>query len=126
MLSYFNENIWSEFKNAHYNNLDANELSLNEYYLKFGGEDITLAINNRENTWTEKNYDFILNNLQSFTRRLEDTKIAEAPITALKQILQAIISISKKSVNSDNLKTIIDIVKEIESHLKELVDTRLD
>ena len=97
----------------HKENTPTDEETVDELRRRCPGEDLSLLLKQRDNTWIEQAKGQLKGNLNRFSRRLEDKRDANKPADLLERALSALQSID---CNQDSFKDdsrIEEMVKEI-------------
>lgn len=97
----------------HQENTPTDEETVDELRQRCPGEDLSLLLKQRDNTWIEQAKGPLKGNLKRFSRRLEDNRDANKPVDLLERALSALKSVdcNQKSFTDD--PHIEDMVKEI-------------
>lgn len=110
---FFFKNLWDDFLKQHKENTPTDEETVDELRRRCPGEDLSLLLKQRDNTWIEQAKGQLKGNLNRFSRRLEDKRDANKPADLLERALSALQSID---CNQDSFKDdsrIEEMVKEI-------------
>lgn len=110
---FFFKDLWDDFLKQHQENIPQDEETVEELRQRCPGEDLSLLLKQRDQTWNEKAKGQLKGNLNRFSRRLEDKRDTNKPADLIERVLSAIRSVDYEQDSFINDPRIEEMVKEI-------------
>ena len=110
---FFFKDLWDDFLKQHQENIPQDEETVEELRQRCPGEDLSLLLKQRDQTWNEKAKGQLKGNLNRFSRRLEDKRDTNKPADLIERALSAIRSVDYEQDSFINDPRIEEMVKEI-------------
>lgn len=110
---FFFKDLWDDFLKQHQENIPQDEETVEELRQRCPGEDLSLLLKQRDQTWNEKAKGQLKGNLNRFSRRLEDKRDTNKPEDLIERALSAIRSVDYEQDSFINDPRIEEMVKEI-------------
>ena len=124
---FFFKDLWDDFLKQHQENTPADEETVDELRQRCPGEDLSLLLKQRDNTWVEQAKGQLKGNLNRFSRRLEDKRDANKPADLLERALSALQSVDCDQDSFKDDPHIEEMVKEISKitwEMKKILERR--
>ena len=110
---FFFKDLWDDFLKQHQENIPQDEETVEELRQRCPGEDLSLLLKQRDQTWNEKAKGQLKGNLNRFSPRLEDKRDTNKPADLIERALSAIRSVDYEQDSFINDPRIEEMVKEI-------------
>ena len=110
---FFFKELWDDFLKQHQENTPVDEETVEELRQRCPGEDLSLLLKQRDNTWVEQAKGQLKGNLNRFSRRLEDNRDANKPADLLERALSALKSVDYEQSSFTEDPHIKEMVREI-------------
>ena len=110
---FFFKELWDDFLKQHQENTPVDEETVEELRQRCPGEDLSLLLKQRDNTWVEQAKGQLKGNLNRFSRRLEDKRDANKPADLLERALSALKSVDYEQSSFTEDPHIKEMVREI-------------
>lgn len=110
---FFYRDLWSDFLKQHQDTTPSDEETVEELRQRCPGEDLSLLLKQRDNTWLEQAKGQLKGNLNRFTRKLEDRRDAAKPADLIERALSALKSVDYEQSSFTEDPRILEMVKEI-------------
>ena len=110
---FFYKDLWEGFLEQHQKNTPTDEETVQELRERCPGEDLSLLLRQRDNTWIEQAKGQLKGNLNRFTRKLEDKRDATKPAALIERALSALRSVNCKQSSFTEDPHIREMIKEI-------------
>lgn len=124
---FFFKELWMDFLKQHQEKTPQDEESVEELRQRCPGEDLSLLLKQRDNTWVEQAKGQLKGNLNRFSRRLEDRRDANKPADLIERALSALKSVDCEQDSFFEDPRIAEMVKEINRltwEMKKILDRR--
>lgn len=124
---FFFKDLWDDFLRQHQEKTPIDEETVDELRERCPGEDLSLLLKQRDNTWVEQAKGQLKGNLNRFSRRLEDKRDANKPADLLERALSALKSVDCDQDSFLGDPRIAEMVKEISKitwEMKKILDRR--
>ncbi len=112
---FFFKDLWDDFLKHHQENTPVDEESVDELRQRCPGEDLSLLLKQRDNTWIEQAKGQLKGNLNRFSRRLEDKRDANKPADLLERALSALQAVDSNQDSFKNDPHVAEMVNAINS-----------
>ena len=110
---FFFKDLWEDFLKQHQENTPPDEETVQELRERCPGEDLSLLLKQRDNTWIEQAKGQLKGNLNRFSRRLEDKRDATKPADLIERALSALKSVDCEQSSFSEDPHIEEMIKEI-------------
>ena len=110
---FFFKELWDDFLKQHQENTPVDEETVEELRQRCPGEDLSLLLKQRDNTWVEQAKGQLKGNLNRFSRRLEDKRDANKQADLLERALSALKSVDYEQSSFTEDPHIKEMVREI-------------
>ena len=110
---FFFKDLWEDFLKHHQENTPTDEETVEELRQRCPGEDLSLLLKQRDNTWVEQAKGQLKGNLNRFSRRLEDKRDANKPADLIERALSALKSVDYNQSSFTEDPHIEEMIKEI-------------
>lgn len=112
---FFFKDLWEEFFKQHQERIPTDEETVEELRKRCPGEDLSLLLKQRDNTWVEQAKGQLKGNLNRFSQKLENKRDANKPADLLERALSALQSVDCSQDSFKNDSHIAEMVNEINS-----------
>lgn len=110
---FFYKDLWEDFLEQHKKNTPTDEETVQELRERCPGEDLSLLLKQRDNTWIEQAKGQLKGNLNRFSRKLEDKRDATKPAALIERALSALRSVDCEQSSFTEDPRIEEMIKEI-------------
>jgi len=124
---FFFKKLWDDFLKKHKENTPVDEETVDELRQRCPGEDLSLLLRQRDNTWVEQAKGQLKGNLNRFSRRLEDRRDANKPADLLERALSALraVDYGQSSFTEDpHIEEMIREISKITWEMKKILERR--
>ena len=119
---FFFKDLWEDFLKHHQENTPTDEETVEELRQRCPGEDLSLLLKQRDNTWVEQAKGQLKGNLNRFSRRLEDKRDANKPADLIERALSALKSVDYNQSSFTEDPHIEEMIKEMEAKYNRKLD----
>ena len=110
---FFFKDLWDDFLRQHKENTPVDDETVEELRRRCPREDLSLLLKQRDNDWGEKAKGHLNDNLNRFSRRLEDKRDANKPAELIERALSALQSVDCKQSSFTENPHIEEMIREI-------------
>lgn len=124
---FFYKDLWNDFLKQHQEKTPADEESVDELRQRCPGEDLSLLLKLRDNTWINQAKGFLKGNLNRFSRRLEDKRDANKPADLIERALSALkmVDYEQDSFTCDlHIEEMVKEISKITWEMKKILERR--
>lgn len=124
---FFFKDLWDDFLRHHQDNTPQDEETVEELRRRCPGEDLSILLKQRDNTWIEQAKGQLKGNLNRFSRRLEDKRDANKPADLIERALSALQSVDCEQDSFTKDSHIEEMVREISKiawEMKKILERR--
>lgn len=112
--------LWEEFLKRHSENTPEDEETVEDLRARCPQEDLSILLKQRDNAWIEKAKELLRDNLNHFSRRLEDKRDANKPAELIGRALNALKSVDRAQESFQNDTRIKEMVIDIYNIIGEM------
>lgn len=124
---FFFKDLWDDFLRQHQDNTPKDEETVEELRRRYPGEDLSILLKQRDNTWIEQAKGRLKGNLNRFSRRLEDKRDANKPADLIERALSALQSVDceQDSFTKDpHIEEMVRKISKIAWEMKKILERR--
>lgn len=124
---FFFKDLWEDFLKLHQQNTPIDEETVEELRRRCPGEDLSLLLKQRDNTWIEQAKGHLKGNLNRFSRKLEDKRDSNMPADLIERALNALeaVDCEQSSFKEDpQIKIMIKKISSITWEMKKILEKR--
>lgn len=122
---FFFKDLWDDFLKQHQENTPTDEETVEELRQRCPGEDLSLLLKQRDNSWVEQAMGHLKGNLNRFSRRLDDKRDANKPADLIERALNALQSVDCEQssfIEDPRIKEMIKEISKITWEMKKILE----